>query len=144
MVALADMMPVSLCIATQELFDTKRFAANFGDNLILRAKDKELEPFLIQLKRDLSMTATQKKFLDGHKTAIISNIDKILGFVSARYSSISYKTVESIIKAGKEIIRKVLIADNFDQISKLEPDFKNKITFPTYGLFTDSMKKQRM
>jgi hypothetical protein len=141
MVTLADMMPVSLCIATQELFDAKRFAANFGDNLILRARDKELEPFLLQLKRELSMPTTQNKFLDGHKTVIISNIDKILGLVSSRYSHIDYKSVESIVKNGKEIIRKVLLADSFDQIAKLEPDFKSKITLPVYELFTESMKR---
>lgn len=141
MVTLADITPVSLCIATQELFDAKRFAANFGDNLILRARDKELEPFLLQLKRELSISTTQKKFLDGHKTAIISNIDKILGLVSSRYSNINYKSVETIVKNGKEIIRKVLLAGDFDQIAKLEPDFKSKITLPVYGLFVESMKR---
>lgn len=141
MITLAEITPISLCIATQELFDAKRFAANFGDNLILRAKNKELEPFLLKLKRELSISETQKKFLDGHKTVIISNIDKILGLVSARYSRINYKLVESIVKNGKDLIRKILLADSFDQIAKLESDFKTKITLPTYDLFQETMKR---
>lgn len=144
MITLADLTPISLCIATQELFDAKRFAANFGDNLILRARDKELEPFLMQLKKELSIATTQKKFLDGYKAVIINSIDKILGLVSSRYSQINYKLVENIVKNGKEIIKKVLLAESFDSIAKLEPEFRTKITFPTYELFTESMKRLKI
>jgi hypothetical protein len=93
------------------------------------------------LKRELNSITTQKKFLDGHKTAIISNIDKILGLVSSRYAQIDLRATERIISAGKELIDKVMFANSFEEIAMLEPMFKSKITLPVYELFIDSMKK---
>lgn len=135
-----DITPIGLCIATQELFDVKRYQANFCDNLLLRAKEKDLETVLLPLKREINSSISQKKFLDGHKAVIINNMDKILGLVSSRYSRINFKTVENIVEEGKQLIRKVSYAENFDQIASLEPTFKSKIVLPVYSLFAESMK----
>ena len=118
---LADITPISLCIVTQELFDTKRFQQNFGDNLILRAKDKDFESILLPVKREHNSLGTQKNFLEGYKVIVINNINKILGLVSSRYSYINYKSVESIVNTGKDLITKVKFADNFNEIAGLEP-----------------------
>ena len=141
---LHDITPVGLCIVTQELFDAKRFCANFGDNLLLRSDDQKIKPKLMSLKRELNSMATDKKFLDGHKTAIINNIDKILSLVSSRYTQIDLKAVESIFESGKELINKVFFATTFDDIAKLEPVFKTSITFPVYELFLDQMKRSNV
>lgn len=137
---LNDITPIALCVATQELFDAKRFQANFGDNLILRAKDRNLTPLLFNLKRDLN-SSTQKKFLDGHKAVIISNIDKIISLVATRYGQLSLKQVQQIVDSGKQLISKVIYTESFDEIAKLEPSFRMQMTFPVYNLFMNSMKK---
>jgi len=141
---LHDVTPIGLCIATQDLFDAKRFQSNFCDNLLLRAKDAKLGFRLTNLKRELNSITTQKKFLDGHKTAIISNIDKILGLVSSRYTQTDLRSTERIITDGKELIDKVIFANSFEEIATLEPVFKSKITLPVYEMFADSVKKSKM
>jgi len=138
---LHDITPVGLCIATQDLFDAKRFRTNFGDNLLLRSDDKKVKPKLMSIKRELNSSIGEKKFLEGHKTAIINNIDKILSLVGSRYTQIDLKAVESIFENGKELIDKVFFATNFDDIARLEPTFKTKITLPVYELFLDQMKR---
>lgn len=140
---LSDITPIGLCIATQDLFDAKRFQQNFCDNLLLRARDKNLEPKLTMLKRELNSTSTEKKFLEGHKTAIINNIDKILSLVSSRYSQINFRVVETIVSDGKQLINEVLRADSFEKIAELEPLFKSKITLPVYELFIQYLKKTK-
>lgn len=143
-ITLADVTPIGLCISTQDLFDAKRFQLNFCDNLLLRARDQNMSPKLTALKRDLASVMTERKFLDGHKTAIISNIDKIMGLVSSRYTKVDLRLAESIISSGKELIEKVLVAESFERISKFESQFKTKITLPVYELFMGSMKKSKV
>lgn len=142
-ITLHDIMPVGLCIATQELFDARRFRSNFCDTLLLRARDRGLEPKLNALKRELNSLMSENKFLDGHKTAIISNIDKILSLVSSRYLQIDLRVSENVISNGKQLIEKVLNAESFDDISKLEPEFKTKVMLPVYELFAGEMKKSK-
>ena len=79
--------------------------------------------------------------LKGHKAVIVSNIDKILSLVS-RYAQINYRTVEDIMTNGKDLIKRVMFADNFDQIASLEPFFKSKINLPTYQLFLEYEKRR--
>ena len=140
MLTMSEMTPVALCIATQELFDAKRYCQNFGDNMLLRIRDKSLDQYLIPFKRELN--TNDKKFLEGHKAAIISNIDKIISLVAARYGQINYKSVESIVNEGKSLIKKILFADSFQHINSMEPVFKSKISLPVYGLFLESMKRR--
>lgn len=139
-----EVIPIGLCITTQDLLDTKRFQQNFGDNLILRARDKTLGQKLMPIKRELNSQLHQTKYLDGHKIAIVNNIDKILALVAARYSDIDLHLVESIVYNGKLIIDKVLVANSFDKIGELEPVFKSKITLPVYDLFIRHLKKSKI
>lgn len=141
---LSDITPIGLCIATQELFDAKRFQANFCDHTILRTRDPKLEPKLTKLKRELNSMMTEKKFLEGHKTAIISNIDKIISLVYSRYAQIDYITVENIVLNARELIDKILFLNSFDEIAKLESVFKSKVTLPVYSLFIAYMKKSNV
>jgi hypothetical protein len=138
---LADVTPIGLCVATQELFDARRFQSNFCDNLLLRVRDPKLEPMLTSLKRELNSAGVQGKFLDGHKTAILNNIDKIIGLVSSRYYQVDLKLAESVVANARVLIEKVYFADNFDQIARLEPVFKTKVTLPVYELFMRFVKK---
>jgi hypothetical protein len=137
---LHDLIPVGLCIATEDLFDSRRFRENFCDNLILRAKDPKLEPKLTAIKKELNSIVSNRKYLAGHKTAIINNIDKILALVSSRYAKIDLHTVESIIREGKVIVSKVIDSDSFAEIAALEPEFRRKVSLPTYTLFTKSLR----
>jgi len=143
-ITLADVTPIGLCISTQDLFDAKRFQSNFCDNIILRAKDPMMSPKLTALKRDLASVMTEKKFLDGHKTAIISNIDKILGIATSRFSKDESKMVEQLVMNGKGMIKRIIRANNFEDILAMEGEFKSKITLPVYELFIKSLKRSRI
>lgn len=139
-VTLQNVAPIGLCIATEDLFDARRFQQNFCDNLLLRARDRNLEPKIISIKREINSSMTQRKFFDGYKAVIINNIDKILSIVSSRYAQIDLRSVEAIIAEGKRLIDKVLNADSFDKITQLESEFKSKITLPVYELFAKSLR----
>jgi hypothetical protein len=142
MVSISDITPVGLCLVTQELLDSKRFCEYFGDNLILRFKDKGLEQTILPIKKDLNSLMARRKFLQGHKAVIISNIDKILALVSARYSKIDLKEVEKIILEGKELVKKVAFTDSFENLSNLAPRFRSKIALPVYSLFLKYEKRK--
>jgi hypothetical protein len=139
-----EVIPIGFCIATQDLMDARRFQQNFADNLVLRARDRTLEPKLTPIKRELNSSMLQKKYIEGHKTVIVSNIDKIIALVAARYAELDLNLVDSIAYNGKLIIAKVLSADSFDKIAELDPVFKSKITLPVYDLFIRHLKKSRI
>jgi hypothetical protein len=141
---LADVNPVGLALATQDLFDAKRFQSNFSDNLLLRERDPKLDPLLTNIKRELNSSFSQKKFFDGYKAVIISNIDKIIGLVSSRYFQIDMKIAEGVVENAKAMIEKVIFTDSFEQLSKLEPAFRTRVTLPTYELFMTFMRKAKV
>ena len=143
-VTMVDMQPVGICIVTQDLFDAKRFQKNFCDNLLMRIKDRTIEEVLVAAKRELNASATEKKFLDGYMIVIASNIDKILSIVSSRYAQIDHRMVEEIVTSGKDLMKRIMFADNFDQIASLEATFKSKVNLPTYHLFLESMKRSKV
>jgi len=135
-----DILPISLCLATQDLLDTKKFQSSFSDNLILRLKDEELSEDLLMIKRDLNSFLSEERFLDGYKAVIISYIDKIIGLVNSRYIKVDMKLASEVIESAREIIGKVIKAKNFQEISTLESVFKSKVTLPVYHLFLESIK----
>ncbi len=138
---LHDITPVGLAIATQELFDTRRYQQNFCDHLLLRIKDKDLSPSVSDIKRELNSMQTQKKFLEGHKAAIISNMDKIMSLVAGRYSSMDMRVSEKVVESAKDLVRRVAFATTFEDIARLEPLFKSGVTLPVYELFINYMKR---
>ena len=71
---------------------------------------------------------------------LASTIDKIIGLVSSRYT---YETeaVEKIRMNAKDMIKKVIRAESFEEILGLENEFKTKVTLPTYELFIKDLKK---
>lgn len=142
-VTLAEITPIGICIATQELFDAKRFQANFCDNILLRNKDESVEDILISIKRELNSSSTLKKFLDGYKVVIISNIDKIIGFVVSRFAKTELKLAEGVVAEAKSLIDKITLANSFDDIARLEPIFRSKITFPVYEMFSKDIKNRK-
>jgi len=139
-ITMSDMMPVSLCLATQQLFDVKRYQQNFGDFCSLRSRDSDLEPHLTLMKREL-ISSSQDKYLQGHKAIIISNIDKILSLVAGRYANVNFKTAESVIRDGKSLMKRVAQAQSFQDILIADPVFKSKIVLPVYELFTEYNKR---
>lgn len=141
---LNDIKPIGLCITTQELFDTKRFLYNYCDGLILRSKDANLVNDLTTFKRELNSLRTQIKYLSGYKAIITSNIDKILGIATSRYSKDEPRMVEQLVMNGKNMIKKILAANNFEDILAMEGEFKSKITLPVYELFIKSLKRSKI
>ena len=137
---LHDVKPIGLCITTEELFDTKRFIHNYCDSLILRGKDLQLTNDLTMLKRQLNAFNTQKKFFDGYKAIITSNIDKIISLISSRYKY-EPQQVEKIKMSAKDIIKKLLGTNSFEEIFGLQNEFKTKVTIPTYELFIKDLKR---
>jgi len=138
-----DTKPIGLCVATQELFDTKRYLLNFCDGLLLRGDDPALKAKLTVVKRELNAFRTQPKFLEGHKAVIVSNIDKIIGLVD-RYSKANPNEVSEVKMNGKNLIQKVLKAETFDDILKLENEFKSGMTLPIYQLFIYDLKRSNI
>ncbi len=138
-----DTRPIGLCLATQDLFDTKRYLLNFCDGLLLRGNDPTLKTKLTIVKRELNAFRTQQKFLEGHKLVIVNNIDKIIGLVD-RYSKANPNEVEEVKTNGKNLIQKVLVVQGFDDILKLENEFKSKITLPIYQLFIYDLKRSNI
>jgi len=141
---LYDVRTVGLCIATEELFDARRFLLNFCDMFILRCNDTSLKTKLLDFKRELNSMRTQKKFFEGYKAVIMNNIDKILRLARSRYGKISPEAVDRIVTDGKNLVKKVLKAEDFEDISSLESEFRSKITLPAYKLFIDYMKRSNM
>ena len=141
---LHDIKPIGLCITTQDLFDTKKFLHSFCDSFILRGKDIALKNDLTALKREMNAFMTQQKFLDGYKAIITSNIEKILCLVSSRYEKMDIHGVERIRMDSKDLIKKILKTNNFEEIFGLEAEFKTKITLPTYELFLNDLKKSKV
>jgi len=139
-----EVIPLGLCIATQDLIDARRFQLNFADNIVLRSRDRTLEPKLTPIKRELNSSTLQKKYLEGHKTAIVSNMDKIMALVASRYAELDLNLADSIVYNGRLIIEKVLKAESFEKIAELDPVFKSKITLPVYDLFIRHLKKSRI
>ncbi|MBI2547370.1 MAG: hypothetical protein HYW23_02900 [Candidatus Aenigmarchaeota archaeon] len=142
-ITMQEVIPLGLCMSTQDLIDAKRFQQNFADNTILRVRDRALEMKITPIKRELNSQTFQKKYLEGHKLVIVNNIDKIMGLVASRYSEIDLNLVDSIIFNGKLIMNKVLNAESFDQIAELDSVFKSKITLPVYDLFVRHLKKTK-
>jgi hypothetical protein len=138
---LHDIKPIGLCITTEELFDAKRFMHNYCDGLILRGKDVQLINELTVIKRELNMLQTQRKFFDGYRAIITSNIDKILGVVISRYGNIEPRGVERIEMSAKDLIKKILKTKSFEEILGMESEFRSKITLPVYELFLTNLKK---
>jgi hypothetical protein len=143
-ITIADMAPIGLCVATQELFDARRFQLNFCDHMLLRVKDRVAEEHLWPLKRAINSESATKRFLEGHKAVIISNIDKILSLSTSRYSSLNVKSIEKIRKDALDLIKQVIYSETFEQIASLEPDFKTKITLPVYEMFLEYSKRLRL
>ncbi len=140
---IGDVTPLALCIVTQELFDSRRFRSNFCDNTILRMKDKTLEPIIVRIKKDLNTSALEKKFLEGYKAVILSNLDKIMGIVSSRYSRVDLRLTEVVVTNARKLMDKVMLANSFEEIAKLEPIFKSKITLPVYKMFIEYLKANK-
>lgn len=138
---LHDITPVGLAIATQELFDAKRYQQNFCDYIILRVQDKNLMPSVSDLKRELNSLQNQKKFLEGHKAAIVSNMDKIMSLVTGRYSSMDVRVSENVVKNAKDLMQRIMFATSFEDVARLEPLFKSGVTLPVYELFINYMKR---
>ncbi|MBU5687949.1 MAG: hypothetical protein KQA41_02630 [Candidatus Aenigmarchaeota archaeon] len=117
---------------------------NYCDNTLLRGGDPSLSNKLNSLKRDLNSIRTQQKFLDGYKTVMINNIDKIIALVESRYGKTFSEDVELVKKSGRNIIEKIMNAQSFDEIAILEDVFKTNVVLPTYRLFIDDMKKLKI
>jgi hypothetical protein len=139
-ITLAELTPLAFCIQTDDLFDFKVFQSSFGDHIVLRERNPELSEFIVQMKRDLNSSMNQVKFLDGYKLVLVRNLDKIMSLVQSRYSSIDEATVDKILTSCRQLIKKVLVAENFQKIQELEPIFKKEVLLRVYSLLSKTIK----
>jgi hypothetical protein len=139
-ITLAELTPLAFCIQTDDLFDFRVFQSTFGDQTVLRERDPELSEFIVQIKRDLNSSMNQAKFLDGYKLVLVRNLDKIMSLVQSRYSTIDEATVDKILTSCRQLIKKVLVAGNFQKIQELEPIFKREVLLKVYSLFSKTIK----
>jgi len=138
MMTMQEMEPLALCIVTQQMFD-RRFRTAFCDSTLLRDRDLKLEPEILRMKREMNSGMTERKYLEGHKANIINNLDKIVALVG-RYARADVHGAEAVVKNGKDMMRKVLAAGSFDEISGMDAEFKTKITLAVYELFVRHSK----
>ena len=61
-----------------------------------------------------------------------------------KYSKIKPDEVSEIKSSGKNLIQKVLRCETFDDLLKLENEFKGKITLPIYQIFTYDLKRSNI
>ena len=139
-ITLAELTPLAFCIQTDDLFDFRVFQSSFGDHIVLREKNAELSEFIVQMKRDLNSSMNQVKFLDGYKLVLVRNLDKIMSLVQSRYSTIDGATVDKILTSCRQLIKKVLVAENFQKIQELEPTFKKEVLLKVYSLLSKTIK----
>jgi hypothetical protein len=139
-ITLAELTPLAFCIQTDDLFDFKVFQSSFGDHIVLRERNPELSEFIVQMKRELNSSMNQVKFLDGYKLVLVRNLDKIMSLVQSRYSSIDEATVDKILTSCRQLIKKVLVAENFQKIQELEPIFKKEVLLKVYSLLSKTIK----
>jgi hypothetical protein len=139
-ITLTELTPLAFCIQTDDLFDFKMFQSSFGDHIVLRERNPELSEFIVQSKRELNSTMQQIKFLEGYKLVIVRNLDKIMSLVESRYSSVDKAAVDRILTACRQLIKKVIVAENFHKIQELEPTFKKEVLLRVYSLFTQTLK----
>ncbi|MBI2545283.1 MAG: hypothetical protein HYW22_01630 [Candidatus Aenigmarchaeota archaeon] len=139
-----EVIPIGLCVATQDLIDAKRFKQNFCDTLILRGRERALSEKLAPFKQELNSKMYESRYLGGHKAVIISNIDKIIAVTTSRYTQIDPNAVSSIVEHGKMLILNVMKATSFDDIAQLEPTFRSRITLPVYDLFMKNLKRSNI
>ncbi len=140
MITLAELTPLAFCIQTDDLFDFKTFQSSFGDYIVLRERNAELEEFLVNMKREVNSSMQQSKFLEGYKLVLIRNLDKIMSLVEGRYSNIDKKSVDDVLDACRNLIKKVLLAENFQKIQELEPYFKRNVLLKVYSLLNKTLK----
>ncbi|MGC9200743.1 MAG: hypothetical protein ACP5F8_02170 [Candidatus Aenigmatarchaeota archaeon] len=140
MITLAELTPLAFCIQTDDLFDFKTFQSSFGDHIVLRERNPELEEFLVNMKREVNSSMQQSKFLEGYKLVLIRNLDKIMSLVEGRYSNIDKKSVDDVLDACRNLIKKVLLAENFQKIQELEPYFKRNVLLKVYSLLNKTLK----
>lgn len=138
MITMQEMEPLALCIVTQQMFD-RRFRTAFCDNTMLRERDPRLEPELVRMKREMNSGMTERKYIEGHKANIVNNLDRIIALVP-RYAKSDIHGVEAVVRNGKELMRKVLAADSFEQLSAMDAEFKTKITLAVYELYSRHSK----
>jgi len=139
-ITLAELTPLAFCIQTDDLFDFRVFQSSFGDHIVLRERNLELSEFIVQMKRDLNSSMNQVKFLDGYKLILVRNLDKIMSLVQSRYSTIDGATVDKILTSCRQLIKKVLVAENFQKIQELEPTFKKEVLLKVYSLLSKTIK----
>jgi len=139
-VTMHEIAPLGLCMITEEMLDAKRFLLNFCDNIIIRSEDQRLKSQLTTIKKELNAIRTQPKFFEGYKAVILNNIDRIINLTKSRFEKIDFKIVGSVINDGKEIMKKVLNAQSFDELMSLAPEFKRKITLKVYELYLKAQK----
>jgi len=139
-ITLSELTPLAFCIQTDDLFDFRTFQSTFGDHIVLREKNPELSELIIQVKREVNSSVNQLKFLEGYKLVLIRNLDKIMSLVESRYSNVDRATVEKILTSCRQLMKKVLIAENFQKISELEPTFKKEVLLKVYSLLSQTLK----
>jgi len=138
MITMQEMEPLAYCMVTQQMFD-RRFRAAFCDNTLLRERDLKLEPELLRIKREMNSGMTERKYLEGHKANILNNLDRIVTLV-ARYAKADVHGTEAVMRNGKEMMRKVLAVESFDELSSMEAEFKTKILLAVYELYSRHSK----
>ncbi len=138
MLTMQEIEPLALCIATQNMFD-RRFISSFGDNVILKDRDPDLERSFLKIKREMSSGMTSEKYLEGHKMNILYNMDKLLVLVS-RFVRVDMRNVETIASNLKDIMKRVVEAGSFGEIDTMESMFKSQVTLPIYELYVKQTK----
>lgn len=141
-ITLSEIKPLALALSTYELFEGKKIKLDFGSIILLKYKDPYTEKILNEYKKDLLLSSTSKKFVEGLKLVIIYNLDRIIGLAHSRFDRLNPARVKEIEMKAKNLIKRVNEeVFSINDLEKLKDDFKRDILLPIYQLFNELRKK---
>ena len=141
---LHEMRLLALCQVTYELLDVKKFLLGFCDGILLSSDEKNdiLKRLLSEVKKELNSFRVQKKFFDGYKAVVLSNMDKIINLVQARFQKMYPREVENILASLRDFMKKILNATDFEKLVGMDAKFKREVLLPIYELHLKQEKKR--
>lgn len=138
---MTELKPLAFAMVIYDMLDTKEVKL-VGDAIILKYKDPFMEKEFQRIRKELMLSSTSNKYLDGFKLALLYNLDKLLPLVASRYKSLDPARTQEIQVRIKEMMRKVITnVVDVNDFDRLKDDFKKHVLLPIYQLFNDSRRR---
>lgn len=138
---MTELKPLALAMVIYDMLDTKEVKLT-GDAIILKYKDPFMEKEFQKIRKELMLSSTSNKYVDGFKLALLYNLDKLLPLVASRYKSIDPARTQEVQTKIKEIMRKIVTnVVEMNDFDTLKDEFKKNVLLPIYQMFNDSRRR---